>query len=281
MVAGQALRSGSARRSRASLCSVVPMLERLTCRSAWLCALILGLLPASAAAEGAVAIAGAPVAAYGQQEFGNTTNGFSSPGECEDFALSQWWTLSVVAGDHITFDWEAQEADTHLSLYPVGTTDFNYPQVKAALSLGLNQNNKNEGTLDATKSGAMPLVFVSQSGGCGTRPRPGPYNFTVYVVHEVRLSVPRIRLHRQGYVAVGVHDPEGGPITAPTLTVSLELKVGRAWRTIGTGTASGGIARVSYSVRGSLRHRTTHMRAVAHGAGYAAATSLVAQVKTA
>ncbi len=65
-------------------------------------------LPMSAKAEGGTSITAAPSAIAGQQEFGNLVNGFKHEDGCSNQVYESFWTLSVVAGDEATFDWETQ-----------------------------------------------------------------------------------------------------------------------------------------------------------------------------
>jgi hypothetical protein len=242
----------------------------------WAC-----LLPTLAFAEGATTIASAPVVAFGQQELGNLADGFvTRHGSCETRQFTQWWSLLVVAGDRVTFDWEAQEADTGLSVFPVGTADFNSAKESPVYSLGLSANKKNEGNFTATKSGNMPLNITASEPYCENA-KPGPCDFTALVKHAVRLSVPRVPVLRsKGMLRIGVHNPEGGPINAPALSVLVELKLGSAWKPIGTGTVTSGAATVQFKLPRSLRNRSSTMRVIASGAEYATETSSNQRVKT-
>lgn len=239
------------------------------------------LLPTIAFAEGATTIASAPVVAFGQQEFGNLAGGFvTGHGPCVTKQFTQWWSLPVIAGDQITFDWEAQEADTGLSVFPVGTTDFNSAKENPVYSLGLGANKKNEGSFTATKSGSMPLNLTASEPYCENA-KPGPYDFTALVKHAVRLSVPRVPVLRfKGTLRIGAHNPEGGPINTPTLGVVVELKLSGAWRSIGIGTVSNGVATVEFKIPRSLRNRPTAMQVVASGSEYLTETSAAQRVKT-
>jgi hypothetical protein len=241
------------------------MTRRLLFAAIPLTALWACLLPTIAFAEGATTIASAPVVAFGQQEFGNLADGFiTRHGPCETKQFTQWWSLSVVAGDQVTFDWEAQEADTGLSVFPVGTTDFNSAKESPVYSLGLSANKKNEGNFTATKSGGMPLNITASEPYCENA-KPGPYDFTALV---------------KGTLRIGVHNPEGGPISAPALSVLVEVKLGSVWRPIGTSTVTSGAAIVQYKLPRSMRNRSTAMRVVASGAEYVTETSPNQRVKT-
>lgn len=232
---------------------------------------ILALSPAAAGATGGQSIASAPTIPWGQQQFGNLANGDVTANSCGDSIYTEWWLLSVASGDHVKIDWEAQEIDyTELDVYPRGTTDFNYPQADATAKSTLNSNAKAELALTATSTGNMPVAVTSSTWSClaGT---PGPYDFTAYVRHALVLAVPRrASLSRRGVLRVAVHNPDGGPVSDPGLRVSLQLlsRSMRRWRTVGSATAAGGRAAISYAAPRSMYSRRVSMRVVASGAAY-------------
>lgn len=239
-----------------------------------LLALPLGMSYASTAAraEGGTSIASAPSVAYGQQEFGSLP---SIGKDCE--YSSSWWTVPVLAGDRLSIDWEAQDGQVRMKLFPPGTTDFNFSQASQEDS-ELNENDKAELAYTASQAGSMPLQFDTYL--CSTQPAPGPYSFTAYVVHALRLFLPRRgRLPLGGSLAVGVHTPVGEPITEPNLQVTLEVKVRGHWYTIGRATPINGTATVPFRLSVRLRHQHVSLRAVAHGSAYQAAGSASVRVK--
>jgi len=245
----------------------------------WLAGLLGGLLlvlivSATAQAEGGSSIAAAPAVAYGQQEFGNISDVISK--NC-DYSFS-WWTVPVLAGDTLTIDWEAQDGDARVNLYVPGTTDFNYPQTNSVAESFLNNNGKAELVYTASQAGNMPLQFSAYS--CPATTAPGPYSFTAYVVHSVRLFIPRRgSLPPRGTVAVGVHTPVGEPISDPSLQVSLEVKVHGHWHSIGQAVPLSGVASVPYALPAKWRHQHVSLRAVAHGSAYHAASSASVRVR--
>lgn len=232
---------------------------------------ILAFSPAAARASGGQTIASAPVVPWGQQQFGNLVDGGVTANSCGDSIYTEWWLLSVISGDRVTIDWEAQEIDyTELDVYPRGTTDFNYPQASVTARSTLNSNAKAELALTANSTGNMPVAITSSTWSClaGT---PGPYDFTAYVRHAVVLGVPkRASLSRRGVLRVAVHNPDGGPVSDPALRVSLQLLGGsvRRWRTVGSATPADGHAAISYAAPRSMRSRRVLMRVVASGAAY-------------
>jgi hypothetical protein len=236
----------------------------------------LALTAPAAMADGGQSIAGATGVIYGQQEFGNTANGAVAPGGCAaDWApkYRSWWALSVVAGDHITIDWEAQPA-TALNLFAVGTTDFTFEQVEPLTSDEPSDNGKSELTYTASQTGSMPLEFVADTG-CNDAEVVGPYDFTSYVRHAVRLAIQRAPgLTAHSTVRVAVHSAAGTPISDPGLQVAIEIKrAGGAWRTVGTASPADGVAKVRLSIPRSYRHVRVSLRARASGANYVNETS--------
>ncbi len=202
-------------------------------------------VPGTAAAGGGASIAAAPAVTYGQPEFGNTaTDGGTNPGslsleqQCSHTGNNGWWNLPVVAGDGVTIDWEAL-AESYAMVFPVGTTDFNLVGSQAVAHEMVSGNGKAALWFRATVSGTMPLVIGA--GGCFTS-TTGPYSFTAYVKHTVRLFIPHRRvLPLRGTVAVHVSTPEGQPISDPGLQVLMQIQSHGHWRSIGSGqlTAAG------------------------------------------
>jgi hypothetical protein len=235
----------------------------------------------TASAEGANSIAGAPSIVPGQQEFGNLVNGLVTKNECEDNDYSDFWALQVTAGDQVAIDWEAQQLHyTELNVYPAGTTDFDYPQTERLLHQELNSNLKDEATLTANSTSTLPIKFTSSGWSCleGT---PGPYAFTVTITHGLSLGLPHVSsLPRQGTVSIGVHNPEGGAISDPAISLTLQIKGRGLWKTIGTARDASSTAVVHFVVPSSLRRQRVTLRALASGPGYVAATSGHLKVRT-
>jgi hypothetical protein len=229
----------------------------------------------TALADGGQSIASATSVAYSSQEFGNTANGGQSPNECSDTAYRSWWSLSVIAGDDITINWEADSAsedDIGLHVFPVGTTDYNFLNENAVEVQALNENLKNQLQFTATRTGVMPMEFNTGTG-CGN-PATGPYDFAAYVSHEMILGLPGIsQISRHGVVAVGVHDPDGVALSSPTLRVSLQLLSHGRWQTLGAGDVINGVAKVPIQLSTRLDGEHIRLRALATGASYRTAVS--------
>jgi hypothetical protein len=245
---------------------------------------MLPLLVVSAAHAEGTSIATAQAVAFGQQEFGNTINGrLWENTNCEEGKRKEnesYWALSLVVGDELTIDWEAQQPQTKLELFPIGTTDFNLGKTAPLVQQGLSSNNKNElKYTDSTVGGAMPLIIHNAS--CEGTNGPGPYSFVVYVLHAVRVYLPRLStLRPSGAMTVSVRNPEGGNPPGSPLAVELQLAGGSGWRTIGSGTTSGTSAVVHFKVPSALRHRRATLRALVHGHEYQPATSAHLKVRT-
>lgn len=255
-----------------------------------LCLISLGIasllvVPGTAAASGGASIAAAPVVAYGQPEFGNTaTDGGTNPGslnleqQCSNTGNNGWWNLPVVADDSVTVDWEAPD-ESYAMVFPVGTTDFNLLGSQAVTHEMVSSNGKAAMWFRATVSGTMPLVIGA--GGC-TSTTTGPYSFTAYVKHSLRLFIPHRRvLPLHGTLAVHVSTPEGQPISDPALRVLVQAQSGGHWQTIGSAAAAGGVATVSYAMPAGLRGSHASLRAIARGNAYEPAASATVRVRVA
>ena len=131
----------------------------------------------------------------------------------------------------------------------------------------------------ATVSGTMPLVIGA--GGCFTA-TTGPYSFTAYVKHTVRLSIPHRRvLSLRGTVAVSVRNAEGHPISDSGLHVFVQIQNHGHWHVIGSASAVGGVANVPCRVLAGLRGSHTLLRAIARGNEYELADSTTVRVRVA
>jgi hypothetical protein len=179
---------------------------------------LLSAAPASASGSGT--IAGAPTAAYGQQEFGNTQT--DSQTDCiPSIGPISWWLLPATAGDRITIDFESTgQIDFFDQIFPLGTNDFNFAQANAVVSTS-NTGGRGESVFTASRSGIWPFQF-SAGGNCNHD--GGPYDFIAYVLHEVVLAVgtqTSSRMHRTT-VTTGLHTPDGTPINDSALTCSVQ-----------------------------------------------------------
>ncbi len=218
---------------------------------------------------------------YGQQEFGNTTNGYAAPGSCNN--KLQFWLLPVTIGDQIVLDWEIIGYDPNATygevrVLPVGTTDFNLDNTPDVVVSDPNSVGKNEIKLTAVTSGQMVLEFRANVGAyCGTWGTYA-YDFTANVTHAVAIQMPTISSLRNGQaVQVGVHSPSSTTVSGPL--VALQILHGRKWETIGSATVQNSVARVHVRFpRGVLRGRA-YLRAIVTGTSYRRAVSRVIVVQ--
>jgi hypothetical protein len=235
---------------------------------------ILGLVVGAALAAAGPAlgdsstIAGEPTVVLGQQEFGN-----ASDDSTIDYPWSvSYWGLPVIAGDRVAIDWEVNATEAQsFALYaePVGTQDG-----LSVVGLSSHAVATTEVPEDpqlhaaerfiASQTGVMPLAFTIATIDTG------PYDFTANVLHRVdmRLSGAH-RIARTGTLRVQARDPDGRPLTVPTLTIRLQRRVSPGhWATIGTASPRNGGAHVHYVLPARLRGRVVHLRAQASGGGY-------------
>jgi hypothetical protein len=82
--------------------------------------------------------------AYGQLEFGNTATDLPANEFANGYCYS-WWLVPAITGDKITIDWtsEPDANGAYLTalwayLYPVGTTDFNFPNTNPVAEKDVN-----------------------------------------------------------------------------------------------------------------------------------------------
>lgn len=241
---------------------------------------LLLLSPTASLAEGGTSIAGAPSVVFGQQEFGNLLYG---PPDGENTHCipnyRSWWTVPAIAGDTITIDWEGQNRGDYLQLFTPGISDFTYSKATPVANSNLNDNAKAEVTYTAAQTGNLPLEFIANNDfECDVL--PGPYNFTAFVTHTVRLALPRLaRLHRTGVLPVSVHTAEGGVITDPGLQVTVQIKRGKSWLSVGSTPVTNSVAAVPIAIPSRYRHQKVSLRAVAHGSSYHSASTAGVRVR--
>lgn len=158
-----------------------------------------------------------------------------------------------------------------MNLWPVGTTDFTFPDTEPASSSELNDNLKAELSYTAARTGNMPLEVIHGSCSSGD---PGPYDFIVSVKHAIRLALPHVhRVARTGTMSVNVRNPDGVSVTAPALKVTLQARNSDGtWRSVGHAAPANGVARVAYRLAKRYRSKVV-LRALARGADYVTATS--------
>jgi len=226
-----------------------------------------------ARAGGGANIAGAPIVTPGQQEFGNTGDG--AWGGCEG---ASWWNLPLIVGDRVAIDWETAtdsrggpSADT-LDVWPIGTTDFSINNTHTFESFEIGANDKQESTFTANGSGTFRLMFVNS--GCDTNDN-GAYDFTLNVSHRIVLLLPPLtRITTTGsQISVQVHSADGNPVTAPNLTLTLEVFWQGKWHALGSRTPTNGLVRFGVSLPRSLKGSTVKLRVQATGSGYQSATT--------
>jgi hypothetical protein len=223
-------------------------------------------------AEGGSSIASAPTIVPGQQEFGKLAS--HDMGGC-----GTWWLLPATSGDAIQLDWEVGDRWVVLSLYAPGTNDFNFPQTRPLANGQVNGNGKAELTYTAQQTGNIPLFL--RDPGCYGSGVPGPYSFTAYITHALNLALPNIRaLRKTGTLTVAVHNPEGGPINDPAVHVELQITGRGGWQRIGVATVANSAATIAFKVPARLRRQHVTLRALAHGTGYAPASSRHLKVRT-
>lgn len=246
----------------------MPSRTQYPCLITGLVMLLAGSPASSAQAAGGASIASAPVVVYGQQEFGNsaTDGGVNPARECAHQPKNGWWTLTVTTGDEVTIDWEALPSQ-YLEVFPPGTTDFTVANTPSLASSLISSNGRAQLSFTARVGGIMPLVIGTEA--CDDPGDPGPYSFTAYVAHAVRLSLPRVGHLRPGSsVPVGVHTPDGAPITDPALTVTVQLLNHGHWQSLGTASPSNGVATIALQLPHSLHRHLAALRAIAQGPDY-------------
>jgi hypothetical protein len=236
--------------------------------------------PAALAAGGSSIASASPVVP-GVQNFGDTNTGVFR--DCP----ADYWNLSLRAGDRATVDWMtltessgsryAEYADS-LRVYPRGTTDFSINNVDSAYQFSTGSNHHAQSVVSAGSTGIYPLIFYSYHL-CSTG---GPFNFTVTIKHSAVLFLNKVKTFAGGRIQakVGVHTPEGEPITDSALRVRLIGSwPGHKARTLGTGSPSDGSVTLSISLPKSAWGKKVTVRAKASGGDYLNAQSGVRTVQ--
>lgn len=228
-------------------------------------------LPTSALAAGGPTIASAPTPVYGQQEFGNTA-GDGSPPTCIYCEGSSWWLLPVTVGDQVSVNFAGQPsdgADFDLSVYPVGTTDFNvasterYVQV-ANLGAGGTGTAYGHVAFTSPANGVMPLDVGSVASS-------GIYDFTAYVTHKLVLSIAHFsnhRLHRTAFT-ITYRNPDGKPVSDRGMHGSVQVLKHHRWVQLLAGPAG---TRFTLRWTARMRGHKWFIREVITGGGYQTAT---------
>jgi hypothetical protein len=239
------------------------ILPHVPCRVLCAAVCLAALTAPAARADGGRTIAAAPRAAWNVHYTGTTVDA-GAPCPTRLGSYFSYWSLRVTKGDRVTIDWGAQQKDTILSLLPVGTTDATAATATPTDTQALDEMyGKSELTAQPQRrTGRVPLQvhgFVCDGGG-------GPYDFTAHVRHAVRLRVAwRHRVAPRSRITVRVTDPDGRPLSSPTLRVSLQAFVRGTWRPAGHARPIHGRARVRPALR---PRRHVRLRAVASGRGW-------------
>lgn len=231
-----------------------------------------GVGVSSAWAAGGASIAAAPIVAYGQQEFGNTTTDGGVaflPGE----GGSGWWKLPVVAGDEVTVDFSGQSQGDGftLGIYPSDANDYNYNQVDR---IGTSaQENTFAYSFVAPATGLDPMnVYTPDS--------VGDYNFIASVRHQLvaRLIVGRTnRASNRTRFMLSLHNPDGAVVSANGLSMRVQSRSAEnRWRTIDESPAQG-----SFTIRWPKRLVGTRLqlRVLVTGSAYRAAQTAVVRLR--
>lgn len=253
-----------------------PRARRVQClRGLLATALVVLTAAAPAQADGGNSIASATPVTFGQQEFGNTANGSRAYSDGCGTTYRSWWSLSVMAGDRVVIDWEAQQPDyTQLSLYPIGTSDYNLDHTSSKAFQRSGSNGKNELVYTVASTGTMPLALRA----CGRA--GGPYAFTAFVSHGLLLSFPHVsRVRRNSTLRIGVHNPDGAPLGDPGLVVGIEIKSKNKWKLVGGSRVRNGVAAPQIRLSRKLRGKRVRLRAIGGGPGYTPAVSRSAVVR--
>lgn len=234
----------------------------------------LAFVPAAGAAGGST-IASAPQVTPGTQYFGDTSTGTLS-GDCP----ADYWSASLAAGDQVTVDWASQfdseneDYANTLYVYPAGTTDFSINNMSPAQEFSIGSNHRAESIFKANKAGSYPLVFWRHYY-CGGGPG-GPYDFTVAVKHSTVLALGPVKKLKSGKgdVAIGVHNPDGQPITDPALRVALRASWrGHRTRELAVGSPTNGAVLLTAKLPRSARGKKVTFRAASSGEAYLPARS--------
>lgn len=225
-------------------------------------------LPAGAIAEAAPSIASAPVAPYGQLQVGSDLQGTKIT--FNDYI--SFWKLDVALGDRVVIDWDASATTAEtLNVFHVHVSDYNLGHNQPAASSEGTLDGKNELIFRASATGEMPVEF-NFDGNNNPEASPGPYSFEAYVQHACALSLPRVKsIRTRGSLLVGVRSPAGDSLSGPT--VSLELRAGSRWSTVGKATTRNGSARIGYRVPSKLIGQRVELRAQVAASGYLTETS--------
>jgi hypothetical protein len=117
----------------------------------------------------------------------------------------------------------------------------------------------------------MPIVF--QDGAYVNAPGVGPYDFTIRVIHSLRVAAPQISsIGHRSVLRVAVHAPDGGLINDRGLNVDVQINAGKGWRKVGTAPVLNSTAAVHVRISSALRHHKVRIRALAHGPNYRTAS---------
>jgi hypothetical protein len=244
----------------------------LTAASLATCAIAICAVPALG--DGGADIASAPAITPGVMEFGNTNDALLPYG-C-DSQIADFWMISLIAGDKVTFDWGSTSDFVHdIDIFPPGTSDFNVQSVHDSGSYPtgvVSENGKQQTFYTASRTGIYPLDF---NAGC-SNDDPGPYYFTAYVAHALILSLSqRPAEGRRTTFALALHTPDGAPVTASTLTATYANRIRGRWTKL---TSVGALYSAKITWPKDDVGKTESVRVTVAGAGYQT-TSTTTKVK--
>jgi hypothetical protein len=216
-------------------------------------------------------IAGAQTVVPGQTYYGNLANVAE---EANGYDYNSYWLLPETAGDEITIDWQAQDGNTTLSVYPSGTNDYDVDHTSTLANAGLSANDEDALSFQATNDGTLPLQFSDNQDNS-----PGPYSFTVAITHNMVVTLGAVPAALTGTASVDLASPDGTPLGA-NISATLQVSAnGVPWTAVGDAAASGGVASVAYTVPAALAGKSVRFRAVGSGSGYLTVTSAIQSVK--
>ena len=103
----------------------------------------------------------------------------------------------------------------------------------------------------------------------------GPYNFIAYVKHAVVLFVGKLkRVSRQGSkLVIGVHTPDGKPLSGPKLKVKVEGSWLGSWHLLGQKSPVDGAVSFPLKLPSVTSGQTVRLRVTVSGPSYRSAVA--------
>lgn len=216
------------------------------------------VLVSVALAGGGKAIDPAPPVPFGQQVFGDTSQGT----EIED-EMREYWKLSLIAGDRLTIKFKQGAPGygvSQLRVYLRGTDDFNLSKAEYHYSL-VSSNGFGQLDYDVPASGTYPLVVLADYK------RGGAYDFTATVKHRVRLSSETKSIPRRGVFKAAARFPDGASVTSG-LGGTLYGNWDGNWRKLGQAAVKTGTLSVRYTLPVVLRGKKLKLRLTTGGPSF-------------